>query len=894
MAQDRIISFPTKQNTSERASQYGLPVHFTPLLGRERDVQTICTLLRRPEVRLLTLTGTGGVGKTRLVLEVARAMMDDFVDGVRFVSLAPVNDSALVLPTIARTVGIRETGEHPLREQLQHYLQERELLLVLDNFEQIVAAAPQLVDLLAHCPDLYLLITSRARLGISGEHEFPLAPLSIPDLSQPLNNERMAQLTQLAAMQLFAQRAQAVRPTFQLTLHNAVSIATICTRLGGLPLALELAAARIKLLSPQNLLERLEHPLNVLTMGASSLPLRQQTMRETIRWSYDLLDDWEKLVFRLCSVFSGSFTLQAVEVICTTLHSEELHAMASVLDTLDSLVSKSMVQPLWQDNEEKEEKEEEETRLSMLETLREYGQECLMANGEMETVQQAYVDYYLALAEAAEPHIPGKQEKVWVSRLTGELDNLYTAMTWSLLYGRKTQSMETALRLGNALAEFWVFYGSFRQEWVFLEEALAQSESVATAIRAKAYSHAAGFAIFLNDLEQAEQSLEKCLTLYRELDDTTNIAYILRRYGWIAHLRYDFARAHVLYDESLSLYSKLKDNVGINSVRFNMAYLAQNEGDYGLARSLFEKILTYRRASGNRSGIAPTLSQLAQLLYLSSPHPPIEEIQALLDEALTIATEVGDRNIANGVNSRKARLALIQGHLDESYQLINAVIAFCRETNRLDVLAGCIELLARIYAAKGNYIEARTRFEESISIARKHNDAETLSDALIGLAAVASAQKQYLWAVRLWGADEQLRETARVSIYPIDRAAYDNAVSAVRTFLGEKTFASLWAEGRAMSLDEVLSESAKQPPKHNSPSAQPTPTRKTPAYPDGLTAREVELLRLLAQGLSDAEIAEHLVISIRTVNAHLTSIYRKIQVKSRSAATRYAIEHHIV
>jgi ATP/maltotriose-dependent transcriptional regulator MalT len=325
-----------------------------------------------------------------------------------------------------------------------------------------------------------------------------------------------------------------------------------------------------------------------------------------------------------------------------------------------------------------------------------------------------------------------------------------------------------------------------------------------------------------------------------------------------------------------------------------MAYLAQNEGDYQRARSLFEEVLAYRREAGHRSSIASILNQFAQLLYLSSPNPPFEEIQHLLDEALTLATETGDRNIAAGVNSHIARVALMQGNLDEAYQLINTVIAFCRETNRLDVLDGCIELLARIYAAQGNYVEARTRFEESITLAKKRNDVETLSDALIGLAGVAAAQKHYTWAARLWGADEQLREAARIFIYPVDRAAYDNNVTAVRDYLGEKAFTALWAEGRAMSLEEVLSVSATLPSKQTPPPAQPAPPDKAPTFPAGLSAREVEVLRLLAQGLSDAEIAEHLVVSPRTVNTHLTSIYRKLQVTSRSAATRYAIEHQIV
>src|SRR5437588_809855 len=374
-----------------------LPVQFTPLIGREQEVAAVQNLLHRENVRLVTLTGPGGTGKTRLGLQVAAELCDLFPDGVYFVNLALINDPAFVVPAIAQTLGLRQVAGQFLLERLKGELQQKQLLLVLDNFEQIVSAAPQLVDLLAACPSLKLLVTSREVLRVRSEHEFAVPPLAVPD---PLHLPELAVVSHYAAVALFTQRAQAINPAFQVTPANARTIAEICVRLDGLPLAIELAAARVKLFPPQALLARLDQRLQVLTSGTRDAPVRQQSLRNTIAWSYDLLNAEEQRLFRRLSAFVGGCTLQAIEAVCVAL--DKSNEAGRVLDGVASLIDKSLLQQT--------EQEGEEPRLVMLETIREYGLEALETSGEMEAARLAHAAYYLRLSQQAEPKLEGAQQ----------------------------------------------------------------------------------------------------------------------------------------------------------------------------------------------------------------------------------------------------------------------------------------------------------------------------------------------------------------------------------------------------------------------------------------------------------------------------------------------------
>src|SRR2546421_1954004 len=400
----------------EMRSQHTLPAPLTPLIGREREVAAVCALLSRPEVRLVTLTGTGGVGKTRLALGGAAASRD-FADGICFVALAGLTDPGLVASTIAQALGVREQGGRPLLDRLKDHLRDRQLLLLLDNFEQVVSAAPVVAELLATAPRLQVLVTSRASLHLSGEHEFVVPPLSLPDLRDLPPPDR---LIQYGAIRLFVERAQAVQSAFALTAENDTPIAAICLQVDGLPLAIELAAGRSKLFSPQPLLPRLKSRLKLLVGGARDRPLRQQTLRGTIAWSYDLLEEDEKRLFRRLAVFVGGCTLEAAEAVCNAPGDLE----EDVVDAVARLVDKSLLR--------QETQADGEPRLLMLETIREYALECLKASGEVEALRRQHAIFFLRLSEEAEPKIRSAEQSTWRKRLEVEQDNLRAALRWTL------------------------------------------------------------------------------------------------------------------------------------------------------------------------------------------------------------------------------------------------------------------------------------------------------------------------------------------------------------------------------------------------------------------------------------------------------------------------------
>jgi predicted ATPase len=525
--QDNVFILPSKEPTEpeRRTPLHNLPVQLTSLIGREQEVAAACALLRRSDVRFLTLTGTGGVGKTRLGLQVATDLLHDFPDGICLVLLAPISDPDLVIPTIAQTLGVKEVGTRSLLELLKAHLQNKHLLLFLDNFEQVLSAAPTLTGLLETCPSLKVLVTSREVLRLRGEHEYPVPPLAIPELQQQISSERM---NQYAAVALFLQRGQAVKPDFHLTEANAGAIAAICARLDGLPLALELAAARLKHLPVQALLARLEHRLLVLTQGPRDVHARQQTLRNTLQWSYDLLSAQEQRLFRRLSVFVGGCTLEAIEALYTALGGETIH----VFDAVTSLIDKSLVQ-----RSEQEGEGGEEPRFMMLETIREYGLERLATGKESEATRNAHMAYYLQLAEEAAQHWLGPQQSAWFDRLEWEQDNLRAALHWLLERGAQKESVELALRLGIALWYFWLSRFHRSEGRTFLERALARSQGVTVAVRAKALWSAGNLAGYLGDFDRGEAMCRESLVLFREVRDTAGVGRALFHLGIVAYTR---------------------------------------------------------------------------------------------------------------------------------------------------------------------------------------------------------------------------------------------------------------------------------------------------------------------------------------------------------------------
>jgi len=497
-------SFPPLNTLDVRLNN--LPIQPTPLLGREREVAEIADLLRREDVRLLTLTGTGGTGKTRLALQSAAELIDEFEDGVFFVALAPISDPELVASTLAEALSVSESAGRPLKEDLRNYLSNRELLLVLDNFEQVVDAAPLVGELLSGCPGLKALTTSRISLRIYGEHEYAVSPLEMPD---PMHLPPIETLRQYEAIRFFTERARAANAHFSLTNENATVVAEICARLDGLPLAIELAAARIKLLSPQAMCSRLGNPLRFLTGGARDLPERQRTLRGAIAWSHALLDEGEQALFARLSVFSGGCVLDAVEAVCEA----EGDLFVDVLEGLSSLLDKSLLR--------QEEMVEEEPRFVMLETIREYARERLEVSGEAEEIRRLHAEYFVALAEQGASEQQGPEEAAWLERLDLEHDNMRAALSWML----ESEEAGAGLRLSGALWRFWWMRGHYSEGRRWLEEALAK-DGRASAVRAKALEAVGWLADDQGDIDRAVAAAEEGLSLSANKDRE-------QRYGFL-------------------------------------------------------------------------------------------------------------------------------------------------------------------------------------------------------------------------------------------------------------------------------------------------------------------------------------------------------------------------
>jgi predicted ATPase/class 3 adenylate cyclase len=778
-----------------------LPIQPTPFIGREKEVATVTQWLRQPDVRLLTLTGAGGMGKTRLALQGAAELVEQFADGVFLVALAPVSDAELVMSMVIQTLSLTEAGGQTPLDFLKIAFKDKQMLLLLDNFEQVIEAAIQVAELLAACPRLKLMITSRVVLHVQAEREFTVPPLSLPD---PKRLPDLLALSQYEAVALFIQRAQAVKPEFSVTTANAPAVTAICAQLDGLPLAIELAAARSKLLSPQALLSRLSQRLQLLTGGARDAPARQQTLRSTIQWSYQLLDADEQRLFRRLAIFVGGCTLEAIEAVCAALDSKV--TALPVLDGVASLIDKSLLRQT--------EQEEREARLLMLETIREYGLECLVVCGEMESARQVHAQYYLRLAEQAESELKGPEQAAWLQQLEREHENLRAAMVWLLEPEGTEHRSDIALRFVIALRRFWLMRGYWSEGRTFLEQALTRSEGGVTSVRATVLEHAAEWAYLLDDYERGAALCKGSLALFRALGDKAGIAsclYMLAGGGqdWWgeARTRSTLAEAQALIEEALALHRELGDMWGIAHDLFSLAQLLSHQGEYARARARLQEYLELERAFGNAKGMSDALMWLARVDFLAQGDAV--QVGALLEESLQLLQEVGDKWSQAFYCYVAGQVALQQGDAAAAQGLAEESVLLYREMGHRQGVTWTLSALADVEVRQGNQQAARALYEESLAVAKAIGDTWAITSCFVGLARLVASQGELIWAARLWGTAEALREGLGTPLPPVYRADYERAVAAARTQLGEQAFATAWAEGRTMTLEQAVNEALK-------------------------------------------------------------------------------------
>jgi predicted ATPase/class 3 adenylate cyclase len=732
--------FPALKTLEARPTN--LPTQLTALVGREQQVTEAVTLVRREDVRLVTLTGAGGTGKTRLSLQVAAELLADFEDGVFFVDLATITDPHLLVPTVAQTLSVRENPGQSLSETLKDYLRDKHLLLALDNFEQLLKAGPAVSALLAGAPNLKALVTSRAPLHLSGEHEYSVPPLAVPDLDA---SEPPATLAAYEAVQLFLERAQAVKPEFELTSENAPAVAEICARLDGLPLAIELGAARVRILSPQALLGRLSQRLALLTGGARDAPARQRTLRDTIEWSDGLLSAGEQRLFARLSVFLGGRTIEAAEAVCDPVAELDV----AVFDGVASLVEKSLLR--------QDEGLAGEPRFFMLETIREYALDRLERSGEGEILRQRHAHYFVALAEEAEPEILGADQIRWLERLEAERDNFRAALGWSLERG----DTERALRLIGSLRRAWVARGYLSETRKWLEAAFEQSAAVPAQVEAKALYGLGRVALVEGDYERAIPSLEQSARLFHELGEAEGLVFSLADLGFIATAQGRHEDAQRFADESLAEAMAAGNERTIAAALHSLACTKLDADEYGEACTLFEQSLALRRKLGDKRNMANSLCYLGSVALLEGDY---DSATALLDESLALGRELGNLLIVSAALANQGLVALAAGDAERAAAL-------------------CIE---------------------GLSLSHELGDKRTTVECLHALAGIAAVQGEPLRAALLSGAAESLHAAIKAPPSPAERTVGERFLAIARAAVDAESFEAACAQGRRMNYDAVV------------------------------------------------------------------------------------------
>ncbi|HKP53105.1 MAG TPA: tetratricopeptide repeat protein [Chloroflexia bacterium] len=724
-------------------SGYLLPAPVTATIGREHDLERARDILCRADVRLLTLVGPPGIGKTRLSLELASSLRDDFADGIRFIPLAPLRDPRLLAATIAASLDLKG-GDHPISETLKDYLRSKQMLLVLDNFEQLIEAAPFVAELLEVAPGLKVVVTSRALLHIYGEHEYPVPPLELPDLRNLPPAEALAQT---ASVDLFVQRAQAASHTFRLTPDNATYVAGICVSLDGLPLAIELAAARSKIFTPQVLLKQMESRLTVLTGGPKDRDPRQRTLRGAIAWSYDLLNSHEQALFRRLSVFVGGWTSEAATAIATYNGWGAEVTSSDAMDTLSSLVDKSLLRV---------EEIGDEIRFGMLETIREYASGQAQEAGETEMLQRRHAEYYLALAEQIGPALRGHEQAAALARLDREYDNVRAVLAWAVERGEG----EIAQAIPGAIWRFWTIRGYISEGRSWLAKALAMPPR-----RTATWARAANAG------------------------------------GNLAQIQVDYVEARALHEETRAVYIELGDKAGTARALNNLGVSAWQQGDYLAARSFFQECLDLQREVGSDWDVAAALTNLG--LVLTDEGAAYGEALEYHQEALLLFRKVGDRKTAGAVQNNMGVLLRHEGKYEEARTVWEEYLELTRGLRDKTSTALALSNLALVARDEGRYADAHLLSAESIGLCREIGDRRIVAHILSRLGGQAVLTGDPARAGRLFGAVEMLTGQIGAKLPPAIRKDQDHFEAIAQNTLGE-VYKAAWEEGNAFSFEQAV------------------------------------------------------------------------------------------
>jgi len=807
---------------------HNLPTQLTTFIGREKEIAEIKRLL--PGTRLLTLTGAGGCGKTRLALEIGARLMERFPDGVWWVELAALSDPDLVPHAVATAFGVREQPGRSLIDILVGYLRPRSLLLLLDNCEHLQFACARLSDtLLECCAELQILATSRHALDVRGETKW-----RVPSLSHPMHHSlpSMKGLTRYEAVRLFCERARAADPTFTLSRRNARSVVEVCANLDGIPLALELAAARLPVLTVAQIAERLCDRFRLLTGGRQNGLPRQQTLRATMDWSYGLLSEMERALLRRLSVFTGGWTLVAAEAICGGAGIEA----SQIINLLAQLVDKSVAVAETRDGE---------ARYHLLETVRQYSFERLTEFDEATRTRNRHLRWFADLGERAYPDL---REIRWechqqtLERLRKEHDNLRAALTWS-----SEHNMEIGLQLAGALGRFWSACSHYGEGRAWLTQFLEKTKGFATSGRTRALRYAGFLAWLQGDYRQAAVLGEEGLVLARRLRHKEHTAGLLHMLGLVYRDVGSYKRAARLLEEGQQLFEALGDMHYTAETMRQRGRLAYVQGEYSVASALLERSLDLYQKRGSKGGIAYTL------LFLG-------------------------------------HVRRYEGDLDQAVHLLQKSLLFFRDLGATEGRAGALTASAHALRQVGNHEQALRLYEEGLILSRDLGLKLSIQGCLYGIASLNASQGRPERALQLFAAAEVVREDSDYALPAPDREAYERAVTEIRAMIDGATFTATWAEGRAMTLEQAIEYALSSP---DGDRHKPTAARDVDAAnrPAPLAPREREVAALVAQGLTNHEIASRLAITQRTAETHVQHILNKLGFDSRSQIAVWATEN---